>query len=77
MAFSRVLQTGDDRGRDIVQVCMPTAVLYTHIYVLCSYNTTRWILDATCHWCMVSLPCVGTPAYPVRGPHESLKDINL
>ena len=26
MAFSRVLQTGDDRDRDIVQVCMPTAV---------------------------------------------------
>ena len=31
MAFSRALQTGDDRDRDIVQVCMPTAVL--RIYV--------------------------------------------
>ena len=53
MAFSRALQTGDDRDRDIVQVCMPTAVL-------CSYTATQWILDAICHWCMVSLVCMGT-----------------
>ena len=43
MAFSRALQTGDTRDRDIVQVCMPTAVLRMYMFLI------QYTVDSRCN----------------------------